>query len=95
MLLYVKNYFIILLFNLGEEIDKKKRQVLKVVKHEFDHEHRLSRSFFTDCYASKTFSEKTCLSVSNTCTFRGMVQAIYQQPFGLLLFSEIQVINEI
>ncbi len=62
-----------------------------MAKHEFDHEHRLSRTLFVDCEAAKNVSDRTCLNISINCAFRGVVQAIYNQPFGLLLFSEIQV----
>lgn len=61
------------------------------IKYEFDHKKRLSKELFVDCNATKEMSDKMTLKLNKN--FNGIVQAIYHKPFGLLLFSEIQVIN--
>jgi len=73
------------------KLTKKINKFSKVAKHEFDHMYRLSRDLFIDCEAAKNVFDKTCLSISINCAYRGVVQAIYHKPFGLLIFSEIQV----
>ncbi len=81
---------------LDEEFDiKKVFQVYRNIKHERDHEHLISNNLFIDCEAAKILTEKNCLSLSKNCELRGMVQSIHHQPFGLLLYTEIQVSTHI
>ena len=76
----------------AEEFDiKKTSQVYKVIKHETDHEHLISKNLFVDCEAAKVLTLKNCISLSNRSVFRGMVQSVFHIPFGLILYTEIQV----
>ena len=68
----------------------KSSNVLKQIKYEFVHRNRISKDIFVDSNAAKVLSEYLCLELENK-DVNGYVQQINQNPFGMLLFSEIQV----
>ena len=62
---------------------------MNVIKHQYIHQNRLSTSIFTDLEATKTLCESICLNFDGR--LKGMIQEINFDPFGFLLFSNIQV----
>ncbi len=74
----------------GIEIRPTDTNVLKKIKSDFMNRNRISTDIFSDAEASKILCEKLCLEPSSNGLV-GFVQEINQNPFGLLLLSEIQV----
>ena len=64
--------------------------VLKTIKSEFKYNARISKDLYFDAEASKVLCQKLCL-FSHETQLKGYVQEIGQNPFGLLLMSNIQV----
>ena len=54
---------------------------------------KISRDILIDAQASKTLCEKLCLHPVKDGELKGYVQQIYQDPFGIMLISSIQVKN--
>ena len=52
---------------------------------------KISRDILIDSQASKVLCEKLCLHPVKEGELKGYVQQIYQDPFGLMLISMIQV----
>ena len=75
-------------------MDKKtvNENVLKVIKSELVHKDKFSSNLIEDCRATKKLLESTCLA-SDIHNIQGFVQEINEDPFGLILFSEIEVIK--
>ncbi len=61
--------------------------VLRVAKSQLVNQYKLSRDLYSDCNATKRVFEKLC----HASKYRGYVQETMQDPFGILLLSEIQV----
>jgi hypothetical protein len=68
-----------------------KENVLKHIRYEFRARERISRDILIDAQAAKSVCEKLCLHPSKEGTLNGFVQQIFQDPFGMMLMSEIQV----
>ena len=66
--------------------------VLKAIRNEMIHRERLSTNLMDDCRATKTLLDSTCLS-SELHSIKGFIQEINDDPFGLILFTEIEVNN--
>lgn len=60
------------------------------MKHEKQHEDRVSINIYVDSEATKTIYDKRaiCLEQMN---FKGFLQEISQNPFGLFFITPIQV----
>ena len=68
-----------------------KVHILKNLRYEFKMRDRISRDILIDSQACKTLCEKLCLHPTKEDELVGYVQQIYQDPFGLMLLSSIQV----
>ena len=66
------------------------KNVLNVLKFERLHSERLSNEITSDARATKKMLETMSLSLEDD-SFRGYIQEIHQDPFGLTLVSDIQV----
>ena len=75
-----------LIFQKGKE-NEIDENVLKKIKSEYVTKNKISNDIYTDCGAAKILFQCLCRAK----TFLGFVQEIHQNPFGLLLISEIQV----
>lgn len=77
--------------NLFSLTDKKvtNKNTLKQMKSEFINKHRLSSDVYIDVLATKSVTDRMCLKSSSNID--GYIQEISLNPFGFLLFSDIQV----
>jgi hypothetical protein len=66
--------------------------VLKQIKHQYERRNVLSTDIFIDAQATKLLCEAIALPSNSNC-LKGFVQLIIQDPFGMLFFSDIQVIS--
>ena len=57
------------------------------MKHEYANKHKISNDLYTDSEATKLLFEQ----LSFAQHFKGYIQEINLNPFGMLLISEIQV----
>ena len=56
------------------------------------HSERFSTNIVSDCKASKAFADQLCLNTGMSA-IKGYIQEIGLDPFGLILFSELQVLK--
>jgi hypothetical protein len=87
-----KIFFVIKILNIIYTLAKRTESsdVLKVIKSQFIRRYKISNDISVDCNATKLSFESIChTSDSNAIT--GYVQEINQNPFGMILVSEIQV----
>ena len=71
------------------EQKRTKIKTLSMIKKEFVDSFKLSNEIFVDSQASKVMLDSLCHSVNNRVS--GYIQEISLDPYGLLLFSDIQV----
>ena len=82
----------LILFIIKGLLEKSTRKgVLATARYEANHRNVISTSIFTDCEATKTLCESLCIVLKENVSIRGMIQKINHDPFGFLLFSQIQV----
>ena len=62
---------------------------MKKLKSDYVHNYRFSKDLYVDCEATKRLFDILCNSVKYK--YPGYIQEIIQNPFGLLLMSDIQV----
>lgn len=65
------------------------RNVLKNMRSEFRHRLKYSSDIFIDAVATKTIFEQTALRTNGK--IKGYFSNVGLDPYGFLLFSEIQV----
>jgi hypothetical protein len=63
---------------------------LKMIKSQYVNRNRISTNIMIDTEACKVFSDIHCL-ISDVDSLKGYIQEINQNPFGLVLISDIQV----
>lgn len=61
---------------------------LSVMKHEYIHQNKASNDFIKDLEITKKIYDNVCQSSSS---IKGYVQEIHCEPFGYILFSDLQV----
>ncbi len=61
-----------------------------MIKSEYLNKNKLSNDLFIDAESAKIVTDEICLSTGTKII--GYIQEIGLNPFGLLLFSDIQVI---
>ena len=66
------------------------RHALGMMRTEFYHRYKISSDIFIDAMATKTIFEDMSLKIYDR--LNGFIQTIGLNPFGFLLFSEIQVV---
>ena len=70
-----------------------KSSALYQAKYELKTKDRISRDILIDAEGAKILCEKLCITSIKERAIEGYIQIIYQDPFGLILISEIQVIK--
>jgi hypothetical protein len=68
-----------------------KRNILKHLKNEFKYRDRFCKDILIDSQAAKTMCEKLNVPSINYKALKGYIQVKGQDPFNLLLISDIQV----
>jgi hypothetical protein len=77
--------------NLNNERKVTNQNTLKKMKSEFVNRHKMSSDVFVDVLAAKSVTDGMCLKSSSN--IEGYIQEISLNPFGFLLFSDIQVLQ--
>ncbi len=77
------------IFN-SEKAKPTNLNTLKMIKSQYVNRNRISTNIMIDTEACKVFSDIHCL-ISDVDSLKGYIQEINQNPFGLVLISDIQV----
>ena len=89
--IFFKNYIHFTKSNNRIPVKPENRKVLTNMRNEFHHRFKLSSDVFIDAIATKTVFESLANKTDNKIV--GYVHSIGLDPYGFLLFSEIQVIQ--
>jgi hypothetical protein len=82
---------ILKIFILAHILKPPKRNILKHLKNDFKYRERICKDILIDSQAAKTMCEKLSVPSINYKALKGYVQVIGQNPFKLILMSDIQV----
>ena len=72
-----------------ESVELVTENALNVMKNEYINLNRISRDFYVDTETAKHLFDKFCTGDK----LGGYIQEINQNPFGMLMVSEIQVMT--
>ena len=73
------------------QASQKLRKSLSVIKSEFVNRFKISNDIFIDSQAAKFVIDRICSSLMLNGNIKGYIQELRLNPFGFLLFSELQV----